>query len=168
MTIYPTAKICDRTKRTMGRDTTIGDFSFICSNELVMEDGSMIARFVEVSGRGKVHLKEGAVIASHCSVLTSTDRTDAKMNDASPEEERNILTADVTIGRYAFVGNHCVIMPGVTIGDWAVVGAGSYIDKDVPPHTVIRPRQELVAKARVIRSERMIRTTSAGEDHNGL
>ena len=148
MTVYPLAKVVPRTRLIEGRDTTIGDFSFISCAELVMEDGSMIARFVEVSGRGKVLMNEGSVVSSHCSVLTSTDRPDAKMNDASPEDERDILTEDIVIGKYAFVGNHSVIMPGVHIGDWAVVGAFSYIDKDVPAHTIVHPKQELVSKAR--------------------
>ena len=41
----------------------------------------------------------------------------------------------VKICRHARVGAHSVILPGVTIGEGAVVGAGSVVDKDVPPHT---------------------------------
>ena len=144
--------------------TTIGDFCFICSKRLEMQKGSMIGRFVEVSGRGEVLLKEGAVVASHASLLTSTDTPEGKMNDASKDEERAIRTGNIVLGEYSYVGQHATIMPGVNIGDWAVVGAYSYIDKDVPARTIVRPRQDRVSKARMLRKERIIRTTSAGEE----
>jgi len=40
----------------------------------------------------------------------------------------------VRICRYARVGAHCVILPGVTIGEGAVVAAGSIVAEDVPPY----------------------------------
>ena len=149
--VYPTAKVCPRTELLMGKLTTIGDFCFICSKRLEMLDGSMIGRFVEVSGRGEVLLKEGAVVASHASLLTSTDTPEGKMNDASKDEERAIRTGNIVLGEYSYVGQHATIMPGVNIGDWAVVGAYSYIDKDVPPNTIIRPNVKKTTKARVLR-----------------
>ncbi len=49
MVIYETAKICPRTKLNIHEGTMIGDFSFICCGELVMECGAQINRYVEVS-----------------------------------------------------------------------------------------------------------------------
>jgi maltose O-acetyltransferase len=45
--------------------------------------------------------------------------------------------APVTIGRRVFVGARAVILPGVTIGDDAIVGAGSVVSGDVAPGTVV-------------------------------
>ena len=151
--VYRTAKVCPRTALLMDELTTIGDFCFICSKRLEMQKGSMIGRFVEVSGRGEVLLKEGAVVASHASLLTSTDTPEGKMNDASKDEERAIRTGNIVLGEYSYVGQHATIMPGVSIGDWAVVGAYSYIDKDVPPNTIIRPDVKRAMKARVIKKK---------------
>jgi acetyltransferase-like isoleucine patch superfamily enzyme len=150
-TIYPTSKVCPHTKVAMGHLTSIGDFSFICCAELVMASGSMIARFVEVSGRGKVTLGEDAVVSSHASLLTSSDMPEGKMNDASPEPERAVKTGDIVLGEHSYVGQHATIMPGVTIGDWAVVGAYSYIDKDVKAHYIVHPEQSMMVKPRVTR-----------------
>jgi maltose O-acetyltransferase len=41
----------------------------------------------------------------------------------------------VTIGRNVWIGDGAIILPGVTIGDDAVVGAGSVVTRDVPPST---------------------------------
>lgn len=43
----------------------------------------------------------------------------------------------VVIGRHVTVGTRSVILPGVTIGEGAVISAMSLVNKDVPPHTVV-------------------------------
>ena len=70
------------------------------------------------------------------------------MNDASPEERRKILTGDIIIEDDAFIGVGAVVMPGVRIGGRSCIGAGSYIDKDLPPGMVVYPKQELVSRRR--------------------
>ena len=42
----------------------------------------------------------------------------------------------VVIGRDVFIGPHCVILPGVTVGDGAVVKAGTVVSQDVPSNTL--------------------------------
>ena len=42
----------------------------------------------------------------------------------------------VIIGKNVWIGTHAVILPGVTIGDRAVIGAGSIVTKDVPANSV--------------------------------
>lgn len=41
----------------------------------------------------------------------------------------------VVIEKDAFIGPHCVILPNVTIGEGAVVKAGTIVSRNVPPHT---------------------------------
>lgn len=43
----------------------------------------------------------------------------------------------VTIEDWAYIGSFSHIMPGVTIGEGALVAAGSVVTKSVPPHTVV-------------------------------
>lgn len=52
-------------------------------------------------------------------------------------EKRSIDHAGpVTIGRDVFIGPHCLILPGVTIGDGAVVKGGTVVSRNVPPQTL--------------------------------
>jgi acetyltransferase-like isoleucine patch superfamily enzyme len=55
---------------------------------------------------------------------------------------------DTRIGKGCFVGAHSIILPGVTIGDYSIVGAGSVVVEDVPPRCIVAGNP-----ARVIRSE---------------
>lgn len=49
-----------------------------------------------------------------------------------PPEKREII-----IGNCVWIGANCIIFQGVTIGDGAVIGAGSIIRRDVPPYAVV-------------------------------
>jgi len=54
----------------------------------------------------------------------------------------------VTIKRGAWIATHAVILPGVTIGEGAIVAAGAVVSRDVPPYIMVagnpaRPVQEL-------------------------
>lgn len=54
-----------------------------------------------------------------------------------PMSQRNLKGGKVTIGKDAFVARYSVVLPGVTIGEGAVVGANSVVIKDVAPWTVV-------------------------------
>ena len=47
------------------------------------------------------------------------------------------ISEPVTIGDDVWIGGNCTILPGVTIGDGAVVAAGAVVTKDVPAHCVV-------------------------------
>ncbi len=47
------------------------------------------------------------------------------------------LYADTRVGARCFIGAHSLLMPGVTIGDGSIVGAGSVVTRDVPPGTIV-------------------------------
>jgi maltose O-acetyltransferase len=56
-----------------------------------------------------------------------------------PDERRSGLEAaqPIRIGNDVWIGGAAVILPGVTIGDAAVIGAGSVVTRDVPPRSVV-------------------------------
>lgn len=47
------------------------------------------------------------------------------------------LYLDTRIGTHCFIGAHSLILPGVTIGDQSIVGAGSVVTSDVPSGTLV-------------------------------
>jgi acetyltransferase-like isoleucine patch superfamily enzyme len=57
------------------------------------------------------------------------------------------LYADTRVGARCFIGAHSILMPGVTIGDGSIVGAGSVVTRDVPPRSIVAGNP-----ARVMRS----------------
>lgn len=54
---------------------------------------------------------------------------------------------DTRIGRHCFIGARSLILPGITIGDECVVGAGSVVTKDVPPRSVVAGNPAVVVRS---------------------
>jgi acetyltransferase-like isoleucine patch superfamily enzyme len=47
------------------------------------------------------------------------------------------LYTDTRVGARCFIGAHSIILPGLTIGDGSIVGAGSVVTEDVPPGVIV-------------------------------
>lgn len=54
-----------------------------------------------------------------------------------PKEIRVIMTKEIHICRNAWIGSRVSIMPGVTIGEGAIVASGAVVTKDVEPFTLV-------------------------------
>lgn len=68
-------------------------------------------------------------------------------HDLSPSRRADMHPAPVTIGRNVWIGSNATILPGVHIGDDAVVAAASVVTKDVPEGAVV-----VGSPARMVRS----------------
>ena len=86
------------------------------------------------------------LIAPNCIIVDSDFHAhwppEARATEPGMEGDR-----PVTIGDYAWIGLNCIILKGVAIGEGAIIGAGSVVTKDVPPHTLA-----VGSPARVVRS----------------
>ena len=79
--------------------------------------------------QGGIAIGDGTMIG-HNVVLATIN------HDLEPEKNRKNHYAPINIGNHVWIGSNVTILPGVTIGDWAVVAAGAVVTKDVPPMTV--------------------------------
>lgn len=75
-----------------------------------------------------ITIGDRVTIASGTRIITH-DGSTWLMRD---EQGRRYLYSPVTIGSDVFIGVNCVILPGVTIGDRVVIGAGSVVTRDIP------------------------------------
>ncbi len=89
-----------------------------------------------------VEIGDRVFIGPHCGLYTVAHALDAAQRSAGVMRSRPIR-----IGDDVWIGGHSVILPGVTIGDGTVIGAGSVVTRDIPagvvaagnPCRVIRP-----------------------------
>ena len=77
-----------------------------------------IGAFTYINARYGVTIEDHVQIGSHCSIYSVSTIDDKK--------------GPVTLRKNSRIGSHCTIMPGVTIGENAVVGAHSFVNGDVP------------------------------------
>ena len=79
---------------------------------------------------GTIEIGEGCILAPGVKIFSRSHNFDQHVQ-ALPFDNV-VLVAPVRIGRYVWVGTDAIILPGVTIGDGAVIGAGAVVAKDVP------------------------------------
>ncbi|MFT3782563.1 MAG: DapH/DapD/GlmU-related protein [Nibricoccus sp.] len=77
---------------------------------------------------GEVTLGEGCTIAQEAYLCTGTH------DFTSPNLP--LQTAPIFVGKDAFVGARALVLPGIRIGERAVVGAGAVVTKDVPAEAI--------------------------------
>ena len=73
-------------------------------------------------------------IGSHCLIGEFVAIHDSGFHPVSPHEGINV--SPVRIGDNVWIGHRAVILPGVEIGDHAVIGAGSVVTSSVPPRQI--------------------------------
>jgi len=79
----------------------------------------------------RVTIGDRTLIAPNVQLYTATHPMDHKVRASGLE-----LGKPITIGSDVWIGGSVVICPGVTIGDRAIIGAGSVVTKDIPADTI--------------------------------
>lgn len=96
--------------------------------------GIKIGKSCMISLGAKLDLRRGSIIIgnnctiTHGCVILSHDAAAAKLNKKSEFITR--------IEDNVFIGVNSVILPGITIGENSIIGAGSVVTKDIPPNCI--------------------------------
>lgn len=94
----------------------IGDGVGLSNTTIVAESFVVIGEYTNIGGSTKIYDTDFHSIDSR-----------VRLNG-----DKDIKSSPVTIGERVFIGGHCLILKGVTIGNDSVIGAGSVVTKDVP------------------------------------
>jgi len=79
----------------------------------------------------EIRIGDDVQIGPNVQLLTPTHPTDAELRRAKWE-----AALPITIEDNVWIGGGAIVLPGVGVGENAVVGAGAVVTKDVPPNTV--------------------------------
>ena len=116
---------------TIGSNCSFGAYNHItCANRVEIGDSLLTGKWVTITDN------------SH----GETDKTTLEMR---PQERPITSKGPVIIGNNVWIGDKATILPGVTIGDGAVIAANAVVTKDVPAYSVVCGNP-----ARVIRSHK--------------
>lgn len=105
--------VCD-----YGYNIEIGE-NFYANHNLVILDGN------------KVQFGNNVFIAPNCGFYTAGHPLDAETRNKGLEYAKTIK-----VGNDVWIGGNVVVLPGVTIGNNVVIGAGSVVTKDIPSNSV--------------------------------
>lgn len=110
-----TSRIMPPMQIDMGRNMKIGSHVFINHGLTVM-------------ARGSIEIEDDVMIGPGASLLTANHDL---------HDHQVLLCGKITIQRNAWIGAKAMILPGVTVGENAVVAGGAVVTKDVEPNTVV-------------------------------
>jgi len=142
-----------------GRDSVIYEPCVILNpHRLTLDDGVRVDSFVKLEagggltigrwthvasfshlgvGGGELVIGEAVAICSGARILSGTATAAGKSLSAAAPAHWQVIDRRVTrIGDYACIGTGAIVLPGVTIGARAIIGAGSVVTRDVPPDEV--------------------------------
>ena len=122
----------------------VGDFTYIADSEFESHvtnfypwsrDKLIIGKFCQIAAGVEFMMND----ANHqmSAVSTFPFYTLEGWNMESPKAEDMPYKGDTVIGNDVWIGKNAVILPGVHIGDGAIIGANSVVGSEVEPYTIV-------------------------------
>ena len=100
-----------------------------CGKNIKIGKNVFINACCRFQDQGGISIGDGALIGHNVTIATLN-------HDYNPAKRQNIRPKAVKIGKNVWIGSDSTILPGVTIGDGAIIGAGSVVTKSVPPNCI--------------------------------
>jgi acetyltransferase-like isoleucine patch superfamily enzyme len=98
-----------------------------------------------INARGGVTLGDDVILGPYC-VIHSANHRVGRLD--IPIRNQGYDEAPVYIGNNVWLGAQVIVLPGVTIGDNAVIGAGAVVTHDIPPNAVAAGNPARVIRTR--------------------
>lgn len=132
----------------LGKNVSIGHMCHIeVANELpddkrkklIIGDNTRINDFAHIAALESVKIGTDCGIGPRCCItdINHGDFTEnTEFDICVPHRFRPLISKPVSIGNNVWIGANCCICPGVTIGDYSVIGAASNVVKSIPPYSM--------------------------------
>jgi phosphonate metabolism protein (transferase hexapeptide repeat family) len=126
---------CEVLRNSIVEYASLGDYSYLGENCDIA--GAVIGKFTAIANLVRI----GA--PNHPMDRPSQHRFTyvPEYYEASATRDRDFFAArradKVTVGNDCWIGHAAILLPGVTVGDGAVIAAGAVVSRNVPPYTVV-------------------------------
>ena len=147
--IHPTAQVHESSKigpgSTIWNDAQIRE-GVVLGEGCIVGKGAYIDQSVQIGSHVKIQngvsvyqgvtLEDGVFCGPH-STFTNDMYPRAINPDGTPRGADDWKLVPTLIRRGASIGANATIRCGVTVGEWAMIGAGSVVTRDIPPHALV-------------------------------
>lgn len=97
-------------------------------------DNVLLGRNTTILCANSIKIGANSLFASYCFISDENHGMDLSINERY--ECQKITTSFVEIGQNCWIGEKVIILPGVTIGDNTIVGAGSVVTRSLPANVI--------------------------------
>lgn len=129
----------------IGSDSSIAMHCFVTGSRITIGNNTVINRFTYLDGRVPVYIGNNVNISHYTIIQTLTH---------DPQNPDFVcIEKPVAIMDHAWIGTRAIILPGVTVGEGAVIAAGAVVSKDVAPYTIVAgtPARKIGERSRNLR-----------------
>ena len=100
-----------------------------CGKNIKIGKNVFINACCRFQDQGGIEIGDGSLIGHNTTIATLN-------HDFNPDKRANLHPSPVKIGKNVWIGSDSTILPGVEIGDGAIIGAGSVVTKSVPANSI--------------------------------
>lgn len=169
--VHGQARVIGAERIEVGDSVIVDDFVFLMAGEET-RIGSFVhlGAFTSIAGGGRLVMEDFAGLSGGVRLYTGNEDYSGGCltNPAVPAPFRVPLRSFVHLGKHVIVGANAVLLPGITIGEGAVVGAQSLVTRDCEPWTIYggAPARSLRERprARILALEAELRATLYDRD----
>lgn len=104
---------------------------------IVIGEDVFIGHFNYIDGYKKVYIGNGTQITNYVSILTHSSHDSLRL-DPLNKNHFGLISGNVEIGEYCYIGAHTVIMPNSKLGKGCIVSAYSYVSGVFPDYSILR------------------------------
>lgn len=126
---------CDGEVLKIGENTTIDHFAFIrlWGGKIIIGKNFYLNSYSILNGHGGLTIGDNVLIANHVSIVPANHiYTIQNM----PINHQGLRMKGIVIENDVWIAAGCKILDGITIGEGAIIAAGSVVTKDVPAYTI--------------------------------
>lgn len=120
---------------------------FYSAHNIYLDDFVHIGNGNRFYADATITIREGTIIADNCEFRTANHYYDGVDLRMLPYDQR-VICKPITIAENCWIGTQVIILPGVTVNEGAVIGAGSVVSKDIPSYAVVCGNPAKIVKYR--------------------
>jgi len=121
-------------KISIGNNVRIDDFCILSGN-IVLGNYIHISAYSSLfAGKYNIILENFTTVSSRCAIYAESDdySGESPTNPMLPEKCRTTYGGNVLLKPYVIIGSGCTILPNLTVGEGAAIGAMSLVTKNIP------------------------------------
>ena len=119
-----------RVSKSCGEDLTVNNYSYVTPNTSLANNVNFNG--MRIQGTANVTIGSNFHSGIDCMIITDSHNYEG---EAIPYDS-TVISRDVVIEDNVWLGNRVIILPGVKIGEGAIIQAGSVVVKDIPKYAI--------------------------------
>lgn len=131
------SRIYSPSKIEIGNNVRIDDFALLSGN-IVIGNHVHISAYCALYGGGKIIIEDYSGCSARSTLISASDDFSGEymIGAVIPDDYKNVVEGTIHLKKYVQLGANTVVLPNVVIGEGAVTGALSLVNKDLDDWTI--------------------------------